>query len=166
MFVPPSICQNCLSPPLTCVWKMFVPRGTNKLFVPRGQTKRDTLTHWHTNEALYIYRYSPCIIFIWFRYGFGKGQRGCNDQNSLHFKFFLISVEGGGGHWKSIFSQIQNSPKHPRKLWTFSTIWDIFFLDGSPKKVFGWEKVATEKKWKNVSLAALGALPYRLQNPK
>ena len=34
-------------------------------------------------------------------------------QNSLHFKFFLISVEGGG-HRKSIFSQIQNSPNHPR----------------------------------------------------
>ena len=34
-------------------------------------------------------------------------------QNSLHFKFFLISVEGGG-HRKSIFSQIQNSPHYPR----------------------------------------------------
>ena len=34
-------------------------------------------------------------------------------QNSLHFKFFPISVEGGG-HRKSIFSQIQKSPNYPR----------------------------------------------------
>ena len=58
-------------------------------------------------------------------------------QNSLHFKFFLISVEGGGRR-KSIFSQIQNSPHYPRgggsrKLWTFSTICEIFCLECSPK---------------------------------
>ena len=35
-------------------------------------------------------------------------------QNSLQFKFFPISVEGGGGHRKSIFSQIQKSPNYPR----------------------------------------------------
>ena len=43
-------------PPLTCVWKMFVPRGTNKLFVPRGQTKvwpTDRQTDRHS--ALYIW---------------------------------------------------------------------------------------------------------------
>ena len=43
----------------------------------------------------------------------------------------------GGGHQISFFSQIQNSPHYPRgggsrKLWTFSTIWDIFFLECSP----------------------------------
>ena len=38
-----------------------------------------------------------------------------------------------GGTTMSIFSQIQKSPNYPRgeggsrKLWTFSTIWDIFF---------------------------------------
>ena len=35
-------------------------------------------------------------------------------QNSLHSKFFPISVKGGGGHGKSIFSQIQKSPNYPR----------------------------------------------------
>ena len=47
---------------------------------------------------------------------------------------------GGGGHRKSNFSQIQNSPHYPRgggprKLWTFSTICDISCLDGSPEHV-------------------------------
>ena len=28
------IIEKCLSPPLSCVREMFVPRGTNKLFVP------------------------------------------------------------------------------------------------------------------------------------
>ena len=36
---------------------MFVPRGKNKLFVPGGQTKRDRMTDWRTNEALFIYRW-------------------------------------------------------------------------------------------------------------
>ena len=35
-------------------------------------------------------------------------------KKCLHFKFFPISVEGGGGHRKSNFSQIQNSPHYPR----------------------------------------------------
>ena len=57
IFVPPPYVKIVCPPPLTCVGKMFVPRGTNKLFVPRGQTKGDTLTHSLTNEALYIYRW-------------------------------------------------------------------------------------------------------------
>ena len=60
-------------------------------------------------------------------------------QNSLHFKFFLISVEGGRGHQKSIFSQIQNSPNYlgggSRKLWTFYTICDIFFWMAPLRKI-------------------------------
>ena len=31
-------------------------------------------------------------------------------------KFFLFFVEGGGGHQKSIFSQIQNSPNSKKNV--------------------------------------------------
>ena len=54
------------------------------------------------------------------------------------FQIFPNFGRGGVGHRKSNFSQIQNSPHYPRgggsrKLWTFSTICDISFLDCSPK---------------------------------
>ena len=64
-------------------------------------------------------------------------------QNSLHSKFFPnfgVGGWGGGVHRKSIFSQIQKSPKYPRggggsrKLWTFSTNYGIFYFEPSPKK--------------------------------
>ena len=57
MFVPPLTCVSKMFVPL-CVSEMFVPPLTCvlKIFVPRGQTKRDRLTHWLTDKAVYIYR--------------------------------------------------------------------------------------------------------------
>ena len=58
-------------------------------------------------------------------------------QNSLHFKFYPISVEGGG-HRKSFFSQIQKSPNYPRggvggqENHGLFPQFGTFFLDGSP----------------------------------
>ena len=40
-------------------------------------------------------------------------------KKCLHFKFFPISVEGGGGHRKSNFSQIQNSPHYQENYGLF-----------------------------------------------
>ena len=72
-----------------------------------------------------------------------KGSEGVQQyQNSLHFKFFPISGGGGGGHRKSIFSQIQKSPKPPRGVGGVKKIMDFFhnlghfFLDGSPNQKF------------------------------
>ena len=56
------------------------------------------------------------------------------------FKTVHIFLEGGGGS---------------RKLWTFSTIWDIFFLECSPNQQRS-EKI----KWNyNIHLAGLLELP-------
>ena len=75
-----------------------------------------------------------------FWYGFSKGQRGCNNFKIVYISNFSQFWSRGGGHQKSMFSQIQNTPNYPRgggqrKWWTFSTICDIFFcLEGSPNK--------------------------------
>ena len=51
---------------------------------------------------------------IWFWYGFSKGQRGCNDIKIVYISNFSQFRSRGGGHRKSIFSQIQKSPNYPR----------------------------------------------------
>ena len=62
--------------------------------------------------------------------GGGGGHR--QNQNSLHFKFFPISVEGGvtENHFFPKFKKVQIilGGGGSRKFWIFSTIWDIFFL--------------------------------------
>ena len=69
----------------------------------------------------------------------------------------------GGGHRISFFSQIQNSPHYPRgggsrKLWTFSTIWDIFFCECSPYHLI----ISIEYLIYFIMVAVLRAL-FRLQ---
>ena len=82
---------------------------------------------------------SPCISLIWFRYGFSKGQRGCNDIKIVYISNFSQFRSRGGGSSKSIFSQIQKSPKPPRggggvkKIMDFYlNLWHLFF-DCSPQ---------------------------------
>ena len=59
---------------------------------------------------------------------------------SLHFKFFPISVEG---HRKSIFSQIQKSPNYPKgggqeNYGLFPQIMVFFILNRPLSKKFWW----------------------------
>ena len=78
------------------------------------------------------------MILVWFQQGSEGVQRY---QNSLHFKFFPNQVRGGG--WSSNIIFFPNSKQSTlsqgggsRKLWTFSTICEIFFLDCSPQWKF------------------------------
>ena len=52
---------------------------------------------------------------------------------------YILNWSRGWGHRKSFVSQIQNSPNYPgggsRKLWTFYTICDIFFLMAPLRKI-------------------------------
>ena len=68
--------------------------------------------------------------FDMIRYGFSKAQRGGNDIKNVYIANFS-QFRSRGGHQKSIFSQIQKTPKHPgcggpKKSWTFSTSLDYF----------------------------------------
>ena len=59
-------------------------------------------------------------------------------QNSLHFKFFPISVEGGGLSKINFFPNSKQSKLSwggSRKLWTFYTICDIFFWMAPLRKI-------------------------------
>ena len=47
-------------------------------------------------------------------YGFSQGQKVCNDIKIVYISNFSQFWSRGGGHRKSIFSQIQKSPNYPR----------------------------------------------------
>ena len=68
---------------------------------------------------------------------FQQGSEGVQRyQNSLHFKFFPISVEGGviENQFFPKFkkSKLSQGGRGSRKLWTFSTNYGIFYFQPSP----------------------------------
>ena len=116
------------------LWLGYAKFGTYITYIC-GQVMQHGL---YMNKIVLVYQFH--MIQVWFQ----RGSEGVQSyQNSLHFKFFPISVEGwGGGHRKSIFSQIQKSPNYPRsiKLWTFSTNYGIFYFEPSPYQKFFLKK--------------------------
>ena len=79
---------------------------------------------------------SPCISLIWFWYSFSKGQRGCNGIKIVYISNFSQFLSRGWvieNQCFPIFKIVQIILGWgARKLWTFSTICDISFLDCSP----------------------------------
>ena len=68
------------------------------------------------------------MIYVRFQHGSEGRQRY---QNRLHFKFFPISVKGGSSKIKFFPNSKQSKLSWggwSRKLWTVSTICDIFFM--------------------------------------
>ena len=86
----------------------------------------------YMNKIAAMYQY---MIHVRFQQGSEGVQRY---QNSLHFKFSPISVEGGGSSKINFFpnskkSKLSQGGGGSRKLWTFSTNYGIFYFEPSPK---------------------------------
>ena len=93
--------------------------------------------------GLYMNKIFPIISLIWFRNGFSKVQRGCNDIKIVYISnFSQFRSRGGGGIENQFFPkfkkvQIILGEGGSRKLWTFSTNYGIFYFEPSPYSQHG-----------------------------
>ena len=77
----------------------------------------------------------PIISLIWFRNGFSKVQRGCNDIKIVYISNFSQFRSRGGGHRKSIFPKfkkvqiILGGGGGSRKFWPFPQFVTFFVLN-------------------------------------
>ena len=95
--------------------------------------------------GLYMNKIFPIISLIWFRNGFSKVQRGCNDIKIVYISNFSQFRSRGGIHRKSIFSQIQKSPNYPRgggqeNYGLFRQIMVFFILNRPLRKIFDMQE--------------------------
>ena len=108
------------------------------IFMIYGTDIGEIYATFGTYMAYIWIKLSPCISLIWFRYGFSQGQKACNDIIIVYISNFSQFRSRGGGHRKSIFSQIQKSPNYPRggggqeNYGLFSTNYGIFYFEPSP----------------------------------
>ena len=65
-------------------------------------------------NGLYMNKIFPIISLIWFRNGFSKVQRGCNDIKIVYISNFSQFRSRGEVIENQFFSQSQKSPNYPR----------------------------------------------------
>ena len=82
--------------------------------------------------GLYMNKIFPIISLIWFRNGFSKVQRGCNDIKIVYISnFSQFRSKGGGVIENQFFPKFKKVQiiLGSRKLLTFSTNYGIFYFE-------------------------------------
>ena len=91
-------------------------------------------------NGLYMNKIFPIISLIWFRNGFSKVQRGCNDIKIVYISNFSQFRSRGGVIENQFFPKFKKVQiilgGGSRKLWTFSTNYGIFYFEPSPKLIY------------------------------
>ena len=87
--------------------------------------------------GLYMNKIFPIISLIWFRNGFSKVQRGCNNIKIVYISNFSQFRSRGGLIENQFFPkfkkvQIILGEGGSRKFWTFSTNYGILYFEPSP----------------------------------